>query len=153
MRDFFRAEQDRGKPVWVYDIISRRSEALKRRRYGWLAWSHGMTGLGVWSYNDVRGGTSWDTKGDDFTMVYELRDAPEDVPRTPAEPLIPSRRWQALRAGIQDYMLLEQVRRKHPQLSPRLKQIVEEVLAGPQSDDGYNRARQRVLDLLLPPNE
>ena len=149
MRVFFRSEQERDKPVWSYEVVSVTGNALALRRYGWLAWYHGVTGLGVWSYNDIRGGTSWDATGDDFTMVYELRDAPADVPRTPAEPLIPSRRWQALRAGIQDYMLLEQVRRTRPQTAGRLKEIAQKLLTGEQTDARYVRARERVLSLLV----
>ena len=79
-------------------------------------------------------------------MVYEMRDAPADIPREPFEPLIPSRRWQVWRAGIQDYFLLQQARMRHPALAPQMKKLVAEVLEDPENHVRYELARERLLD-------
>ena len=123
------------------------------RRFAWLCWSKGVTGLGLWSYNDVRPGTgngsSWDDFDDvDFSMIYELRNAPTDIPRNPREPLIPSRRWQVWRESIEDYLLLQQVKRKHPELVGRLNRIVSRVLADANNPTIYEQAIEELLSIL-----
>ena len=94
--------------------------------------------------------SSWDDFDGipDFTMVYESRDAPPDVPRTPSEPLIPSRRWQVWRAGVQDYHLLQQAAGTSPQARDRIDDIVDRVLAAPADPAIYREARQMLLALL-----
>ena len=81
-------------------------------------------------------------------MVYEMRDAPEDIPREPFEPLIPSRRWQAWRAGIQDYFLLQQARKCRPDLYPEMKNLAAEILEDPDDHTKYQRARESLLEFL-----
>ena len=81
-------------------------------------------------------------------MVYEMRDAPADIPRQPFEPLIPSRLWQAWRVGIQDYFLLQQVRERRPQLVPAMKQLSGSILEDPGNPALYERARETLIDYL-----
>ena len=149
MREFFQQQQARGKEVWSYLICSQETPVTVYRQHAWQAWSAGITGLGLWSYNDIRGGTSWDETADDFTMIYELNDAPQDIPRDPYEPFMPSRRWQARRAGIQDYLLLRQVRRNHPELSDRLVEIESGVFSAPTDWKIHEKARHALLDILV----
>jgi len=156
MRRFFRKEQQSGKLVWAYQCDGP-MKALDvndyYRRFAWLCWYNGITGLGIWSYNDIRGPSGWDDfdgdQGPDFAMIYEMRDAPGDIPRDPREPLIPSRRWQAWRAGVQDYLLLSQAARKNAGAPEQVRRIAEQVLAGENGPDVYEQAREKLLGMLL----
>jgi len=156
MRSFYRDEQNNGKLVWAYQCdgpMKALDVNLYYRKFAWKCWANGITGLGIWSYNDIRpvtsDGSSWsDFDEVDFAMIYELRNAPNDIPRDPQEPLIPSRRWQAWRAGIQDYLLLQQVRKAHPEYESLLMQLAASVLASP-APQVYEQSRQDLLNMLL----
>ena len=150
---FFRNEQKAGRPLWAFQCEGRTKTNDVNgyyRRWSWQMWHVGFTGIGLWSYNDIRGDSGWSDVGDgaggDFSMVYEMRDAPADISREPFEPLIPSRRWQVWRAGIQDYFLLQQARKRHPALAPQMKKLVAEVLEDPENHVRYELARERLLD-------
>ena len=152
---FFRNEQNSGRLLWAFQCDGRTKTKDVNgyyRRWSWQIWHLGFTGIGLWSYNDIRGDGGWSDVGDgssgDFSMVYEMRDAPADIPRVPFEPLVPSRRWQAWRAGIQDYFLLQQVRKRRPVLEPQLKNLAAEILEDPKTTSGYERARERLLNFL-----
>ncbi len=150
-RSFFKAEQKAGKGLWTYQCDGPNKLLDVNgyfRQYPWRGWFFGVTGLGIWSYNDIRGGTGWsDADSGDFSMIYELRDAPADITTDPFEPLIPSRRWQAFRAGIQDYLLLKMLERKGVPKS-RLKDIAREILKQSNNPDAYHKARQVLLNKL-----
>ena len=81
-------------------------------------------------------------------MIYELRDAPAEIPRDPEEILIPSRRWQMWRTAVQDYLLLQQVKRHYPEMESKLKKIAASVLAKPESCTGYENARNMLLEII-----
>lgn len=152
MRRFFRGQRDAGKLLWSYQC-DRPTKALGigayYRQFAWRAWRHGIAGLGLWSYNNIVK-SSWDDFDGipDFTMVYESRDAPPDVPRTPSEPLIPSRRWQVWRAGVQDYHLLQQAAGTSLHARGRIGDMVDRVLATPADPAIYREARRMLLALL-----
>jgi hypothetical protein len=155
VESFFRNEQKAGRPLWAFQCEGRTKTKNVNgyyRRWSWQIWHVDFTGIGLWSYNDIRGGSSWSDSGDgaggDFSMVYEMRDAPADIPREPFEPLIPSRRWQAWREGIQDYLLLQQVRKRHPAQDRQIKKLAASVLEDPENYAKYELARERLLDLL-----
>ena len=78
----------------------------------WRIWKEGMTGSGVWKYRGAR----WDGSGKGFNwgMVYrsDTADCPADVSRR--ELVVPGKRWEAIREGVEDYAylyLLEQAAR------------------------------------------
>ena len=153
---FFHKEKQAGKFLWAYQCDGP-MKALDingyYHRFAWLCWANGVTGLGLWSYNDIRPGTSvgssWNDFDEvDFSMIYELRNAPLDISRNPNEPLIPSRRWQIWRQGIEDYLLLQQVKRYRPELTDRLNQIVNKVLVDASNGDVYKKSREDLIDML-----
>lgn len=137
-RQWFRDICDSGAWLWSYQCdgpMKTMDVNGYYRQYAWRAWRDGIKGLGIWSYNDVRGESSWDDfdgPTGDFAMVYERRDAPGEIAST-SEPLIPSRRWHAWRAGIQEYMLLSQARRENVISEQTLNQMISAVLE--QKDD------------------
>ncbi len=91
-----------GATVWTYECDSNakhQSPLGYYRAQAWLAWHHGMTGIGFWSYC-----TSQDdpwflpTLRHDYLMVY------------PGDGVVSSKRWEAVRDGIEDYSMLTVLR-------------------------------------------
>ena len=152
MQSFFTEQQNKGNLLWTYQC-SGPTKALHinsyYRQYAWRAWRHGITGLGFWSYNNINK-SSWDDfdAREDFTMIYELRDAPSDIPRTPAEPLIPSRRWQVWRIAIQDYYLLQQVAAISDNSRKLATKLVDRVLADTTNPAVYDEVRHQLIHVL-----
>ncbi len=96
------------KPWWFYKNprtpVKQSSPFSDYRLLGWRAWNIGSSGFGFWSYSDVRGNSAWDDfdgDGPDWAVVYEGETKP-----------ISSRRWEAFREGVEDYMLLKAVENK-----------------------------------------
>jgi outer membrane protein assembly factor BamB len=92
-----------GKPVWMY----RESNNMKElsplgyyRRMPWLAWERGLTGFGIYCYiyGDPWMASEWDSN--EFGLVYPTESG-----------VAPSKRWEAVREGIQDYEALWLLRR------------------------------------------
>jgi hypothetical protein len=151
-RRFFQNLKSKGKTIWSYQCSGPNKTLDVNgyfRQYPWRAWCHGITGLGIWSYNNIRGKSSWsDEDGGDFTFVYEMRDAPDDIPRKPFEPLIPSRRWQAYRAGIQDYLLLSMAARKGVSRK-KLRAIAGKVLKNSLNSNVIEQAHNDLINLII----
>ncbi len=106
------ARRERGLELWSYHVAAGRSDDVLvwNRAYPFLAAASGRTGVGWWAYN-VSSGTTWDdTDGRllDYTFVY---DGTEDSPlcrrwNVTGEVVVPSLRWEAVRAGLQDANLV-----------------------------------------------
>ena len=151
VRKLFEEEKEKGKLLWTYQCSgpSRIMDVNNYyRRIAWSAWLHNVTGLGLWSYNDIRGGSGWsDEDRGDFSLIYELRDAPADIPPEPYEPLIPSRRWQMWRIAVQDYFLLQQAAQKVGR--EKIEKLAKKVLQNSQSPDSYEQTRMELHKILL----
>ena len=63
-----------------------------------FAFRHGATGIGFWCYN--LGGDPWGRVDMEYMLVYPGRTKP-----------VPSRRWEAVREGIEDYRILAALRK------------------------------------------
>lgn len=74
----------------------------------WRAWKEGMTGFSNWTYKGGR----WDStgKGANWGMVYltGVEDCPAQVSKQ--ERVVPSKRWEASREGVEDYAYLHLLR-------------------------------------------
>lgn len=99
MGEFFKALN---KDWWIYGNpkppAKRASPLHDYRMLAWWAWLYGAKGVGFWSYSDTGGSSAWeDTDGrrPDWAVVYE----------TP-QGIVSSRRWEAFREGLEDYVLL-----------------------------------------------
>ena len=99
MGEFFRALK---KDWWVYgnpkSPAKRASPLHDYRMLAWWAWFYDAKGVGFWSYSDTGGSSAWkDTDGrrPDWAVVYE---SPQGI--------VSSRRWEAFREGLEDYVLL-----------------------------------------------
>jgi hypothetical protein len=96
------AEKLEGKPRWwIYQVGDAPAKGILPLCYRKLAWDadrYGARGFGVWSFSDTGGTSAWsdlDGVRPDWALVYE---SPGGV--------ISSRRWEAFKAGIQDYQQL-----------------------------------------------
>jgi hypothetical protein len=89
----------RGKEIWFYDAAgsARTLSCLGIYRWRfWHAWNRGFTGAGWWVYKS--GDYQWDglnPTGDYFCTVYPT-----------GGDIVPSKRWEVAREGVEDYELL-----------------------------------------------
>jgi hypothetical protein len=90
---------------WIYENPTPPSKAASPLHYMGLSWkalSLGANGVGVWSYSDTAGSSAWDDFDGvrpDWSMVYEGENGPHS-----------SRRWEAFREGIEDFLLINSVK-------------------------------------------
>jgi hypothetical protein len=154
------------KKLWTY-VCSGPAKTLSPHSYYrlmmWKAWQRGYTGCGFWAYADAGwgGDNAWndfDGANPDFAVIYTARTAPPGVPR--GEAIIPSKRWEAWREGIEDYevmgMVEDAARRaemdgataRATELRALLKSGVEAALAAPDDAAAAERARHRMLESL-----
>lgn len=93
-----------GKAVWMYecdDNAKHQTPLGYYRGQAWLAWRHQMTGIGFWSYC---------TSQDDPWFVPKLRY--DYLLVYPGNGVVSSKRWEAVRDGIEDYGMLALLREK-----------------------------------------
>jgi len=100
----------------------------------WQTWQEDMGGFGNWIYNYK---THWNSyrneDGENWAMVYlaNAQDAPAGISRK--ELIITSKRWEATREGVEDYvylsMLKDAVNMPAGKLSPELLNEAKRVLA------------------------
>ncbi|HOZ47455.1 MAG TPA: DUF4091 domain-containing protein [Candidatus Hydrogenedentes bacterium] len=84
------------KVFWAYEATGPGKDLRPLGYYranGWLAWKFGLDGAGYWCYkgNDIW----WPVRGGDWSVVYQTGDE-----------VVPSRRWEASRDGVEDYRAL-----------------------------------------------
>ena len=93
-----------GKAVWMYECADNAKHQPPLGYYrgqAWLAWSHQMTGIGFWSYC---------TSADDPWFVPQQRY--DYLLVYPGQGVVSSKRWEAVRDGIEDYALLDTLRER-----------------------------------------
>ena len=73
----------------------------------WRAWKGGMTGFGFWTYNY---NTTWSGDGRQYAVVYRAEDENRPSGVSTREPVIPGKRWEATREGLEDYAYLHMLR-------------------------------------------
>ena len=118
----------------------------------------GATGCGFWCYseNQSKSRNLWQHSGLDYNVIYTREGAPDNVSR--AEAIIPSRRWEAWREGIEDYSHLHLLRQLLAQTSAApdvdaakkmLDAAIEQVLADPDDFSLADQHRRRVLECIV----
>jgi hypothetical protein len=95
--------RESGKAVWTYECLHNAKHQPPLEYYrgqAWLAESHGLTGMGFWSYcTSVDDPWLFPTLGDhDYLLVY------------PGKGVVTSRRWEAVRDGVEDLRALNQLK-------------------------------------------
>lgn len=131
-----------GSKTWLYDI-KKPTKSLSPYGYyrlmAWKAYAAGITGIGFWQYADVgheANATSvWDDfdgKSADFAVIYDN-----------GNKVMSSRRWEAFKEGVEDYILLSAYAKKAgPQAAMNL---CRSVLANQESTLLADDARKRMI--------
>ncbi len=127
----------------------------------WKAWQLGMGGYGVWNYvfylQTLNGGPMyWNPGGPNWQLVLDANaiDAPPNASK--GESVIPTRRWEATREGIEDYtylwMLQQAVKGGKLKDSIAAKRMLvdlpRELLKNPEDTWRADRAKENVLNVL-----
>lgn len=92
-----------GKTVWTYECehnAKHQSPLGYYRAQSWLTWFRGLTGIGFWSYC-THNKNPWfmPDEGHDYLLIYS------------GNGVVSSKRWEAIRDGIEDYGLLVQLQK------------------------------------------
>ena len=111
-----------GKTVWTYECegnAKHQSPLGYYRAQSWLVWHHGLTGIGFWSYCTSRYDPWYvPTGGNDYLLIYQ------------GQGVVTSKRWEAVRDGMEDYSMLMQ-----------LKEALQEVSADEVPSETIKKAR------------
>lgn len=94
--------QDSGAAMWNYECLGNakhQSPLGYYRGQAWLAWRHGLTGIGFWSYC-TSSADPWYRPQDtlDYLLIYQ------------GDGVVASKRWEAVRDGVEDYAMLHALR-------------------------------------------
>ncbi len=134
-----------GKMLWSYNCsygyarpvgpnIKDINVVAEFRNAALFAMRYGATGGGFWCYNI--GGDPWTRVKDEYMLVYPGRDTP-----------VTSRRWEAVREGIEDYRILQALRGRSgdetlpEEVRRRIAALVDEALPG-LIDQSFEEMRQ-----------
>lgn len=94
--EFFRQGSE---VLWSYQVLPKWADPFASYRFSfWRCHELGVTGQGFWCYADAQGSNwnPWDHERAEYAPVYEGDE----------RELIPGRRWEAWREGVEDYTLL-----------------------------------------------
>ncbi len=146
---------DWGKEFWIYDCDrpgNIQNPYIYYRLLSWRAFHRGQTGAGYWVYVDLRDSNKWDDTMravGNYGVVYAGSHSPVD---TRGENIIPSRRWELWREGVEDYEYLwrlqqtiNRIQKINPQKAFRAQEIldhqVEKVLRNPDNHKVLSETR------------
>ena len=167
--DGFPTLRSGGRELWIYGAADAAFGGGKERdplgffRYmHWTAFHHGATGVHFWNmfHNNGRSPT-WAAETVEqnyWPMVYPIgpgyQKPPADV--TTAEKIVPSRRWEYVRMGIEDYMLLAMAKARIDALGARgathrkrLDAIIKTVVTNRSADRRLFREKRGELVKLV----
>ena len=151
---------DGGRELWFYAAaaaafgVGQETDPLGWTRHlHWTAFYHGATGVHFWNMLHNRPPV-WTEKATYFPMVYPNAEGypapPSDVQT--AEKVIPSRRWEHVRMGIEDYMLLKMAEQRIDMLGSAgaaqkriLDEIVKTVIINRDTNRKLFRQKRREL--------
>ena len=92
-----------GSTVWTYECegdAKHQSPLGYYRAQSWLVWRHGLTGIGFWSYCTSQYDPWYVPRGgQDYLLIYQ------------GDGVVTSKRWEAVRDGIEDYNMLVQLQK------------------------------------------
>jgi outer membrane protein assembly factor BamB len=103
-----------GQTVWTYECAGNakhQSPLGYYRAQSWMAWRYGLTGIGFWSYCTARH-DPWYTPvgGNDYLLIYQ------------GDGVVTSKRWEAVRDGIEDYSMILSLKQALKNASPDVDQ-------------------------------
>ncbi len=127
----------------------------------WRAWQKGMGGFGYWVYcykghwNDYK-----NADGENWSVVYLAKDKDAPAGLSKKELVVTSKRWEATREGVEDYVYLRLLKDKLAKLDGKvslellsqgediLADSPKSVLAGPGNTSLADAAKEKVLKVL-----
>lgn len=128
----------RGKDLWIYDIMDDSKDQDPYSRYRLLAWKafqYKAQGIGFWAYAEQFGDSVWDdfdgTRGD-YNVVYDKGNS-----------IIPSRRWEAFKQGIEDYFILSKYQQKFGQAAAQ--KLVSQILSASDNQEMAEEVRMLMV--------
>ncbi|MBN2181660.1 MAG: hypothetical protein JW715_07080 [Sedimentisphaerales bacterium] len=138
--DWFETIKGFGTELWTYECL-RPMKAKQPHSYyrllPWRAFKRGQTGAGIWIYyyglGFKPGAVPWDDtlRPHGFSgVVYGAKASPVG---SPGENIVPSRRWESWREGVEDYQYLIELQRaiermkiKDPKAAADAQRILDE---------------------------
>jgi hypothetical protein len=153
-----------GKEMWVYGATGpakANSPYEYYRLMPWYAFKRGQTGAGFWLYVDYYKKHGW---GDGeksigyYGVVYGS--GIQNAVDTQGESIVPSRRWEGWREGVEDYQYLYELQRRidlikqsNPQKAKGAQDVldtqVDYVLKNPENCDKVYQARKNITAAIL----
>jgi len=148
-----------GKEFWLYSATGpakANSPYDYYRLMPWYAFKRGQTGAGFWLYVDYYKKQGW---GDGeksigyYGVVYGA--GIQNSVETQGELIVPSRRWEAWREGVEDYQYLYELQKRidsikvgNPQKAKKAQDVldtqVDYVLKNPENCEQVYRARKNI---------
>lgn len=152
-----------GKPVWTYSAAGPGKSNHPYHYYRlmpWRAFKEGLTGVGFWVYADCDKNPTWNDTLSPFGYygaVYSSYGSPVD---THGEKVVPSRRWEAWREGIEDYeylyklqQVINRVRNSNPTEANEAQRILDDqvkyVLEKEHECNLVYRVREKLTETVL----
>ncbi len=156
------------KEIWTYGVVgpgdwttvSKAKDTYGSFRLaGWRTFKRGCTGSGFWVYLDYHAKSWNDTMRPNgcYSVVYIAQQSSVD---THGENIVPSRRWEAWREGVEDYQYLHDLKEiielteyKDPQKADKARKVlgqqVDYVLQRPDDRGAVYKARQVLNEMFL----
>jgi hypothetical protein len=138
--DWFRTIKGFGRELWTYECL-RPMKAKEPYSYyrllPWRAFKRGQTGAGFWTYYYGLGYEPGAIPWDDTLRPHGFSGVVYGAKASPVaglgESIVPSRRWEAWREGVEDYQYLfelqqsiNKVKTKDPQTAADAQRILDE---------------------------
>lgn len=157
-----------GAPVWSYDVArpaKGKPPLGYYRMQMWRAFARGDQGCGFWVYADpgVDAANAWDdlaSPDGKYSIIYGLPGKPEGLELS-GESLVPSRRWEAWRDGVEDFEYLSRLRdaiqaarqqgrwTEADAAQALLSRVVREVLDSSEDGSAIRSARREITAAIL----
>jgi hypothetical protein len=166
-KDWLNEIKSFGKEVFMHDCLGPgkgNDPYSYYRLMPWRAFQLGLTGVGFWVYYDgvnyKNGPLPWDdtmVSMGYYGVVYSSQFSPVN---TQGENIVPSRRWEAWREGLEDYQYLYEVQqainkiiKTNPVMAAKAKEQLSvqltRVIKSADDPDVVYEARKTLSDLLL----
>jgi len=123
-----------GTETWTYKAtgpVRAQNPFEHYRRMSWWTFKHGLIGAGFWVYADP-GSVPWHeyaTPMGYYGVVYGSANAPVN---TRGEKIVPSRRWEVWREGVEDYQylvtlhnLINRTQKSYPEKAAAARRMLE----------------------------
>ena len=132
----------RDRELWAYRVQGKRTPPASIRGSFWRLFATGVTGYSFWTYTDTSADawTPYDIDRHDYHVVYN---------GDPTE-MIPSKRWEAWREGVEDYTLLWMLAQRGLKVQPAASSnAAPKSVTEHSGADFIQQSRARVLEALV----